>query len=238
MCPCELLTLSLLSRRSRVKHSPAPFELPADNMTTTSPVNASMDYWQIVLLGDSGVGKTKLASQFTLERWVDVYGLSGMEPDFRKQLIVDNRMCIVNILDTSSEEQHQGAREQLIKNGQAFVLMYSVTSRLSFEHIESLHQTVLQLAISLPPTIILVGNKMDAPPDTREVSKEEGETLAQKLGCKFFETSTKTGQNVQRVFHTAIRELRQRQAEEAELAARPNPKVKKGKLRWRKCVVM
>ncbi|KAK7007768.1 P-loop containing nucleoside triphosphate hydrolase protein [Favolaschia claudopus] len=207
-------------------------------MTTTPSVNASMEYWQIVLLGDSGVGKTKLASQFTLERWVDVYGLSGMEPDYRKQLVVDNRTCIVKILDTSSEEQHQDAREQLIKNGQAFVLIYSVTSRPSFDHIESLHRTVLQLAISLCPTIILVGNKMDAPPDTREVSKNEGEALAQKLGCKFFETSTKTGQNVQRVFHTAIRELRQRQAEKAELAANPNPnpKVKKGlKLRWRKC---
>ncbi|KAK6969179.1 P-loop containing nucleoside triphosphate hydrolase protein [Favolaschia claudopus] len=200
-------------------------------MTTTSPVNASMDYWQIILLGDSGVGKTKLASQ-------DVYGLSGMEPDYRKQLIVDNRMCIVKIMDTSSEEQHQDAREQLIKQGQAFALIYSVTSRPSFEHIESLHRTVLQLATSHPPTIILVGNKMDAPPDTREVSKEEGEALAQKLRCKFFETSTKTGQNVQRVFHMAIRELRQRQAEEAELAAKPNPKGNKGKLRWRKCVIM
>ncbi|KAK7046193.1 ras protein [Favolaschia claudopus] len=208
-------------------------------MTTTSPVNTSMDYWQIDVLGDSGVGKTKLASQFTLDCWMDVYDPAGMEPDFRKQLIVDNRMCIVKIIDTSSEEQHQGAREQLIKQGQAFVLIYSVTSRPSFDHIESLHRTVVQLATSSrPPTIILVGNKMDAPPDTREVSKEEGEALAQKLRCKFFETSTKTARNVQRVFHMAIRELRQRQAEEAELAAKSNLKVKQGKLRWRKCVIM
>ncbi|KAK7040419.1 P-loop containing nucleoside triphosphate hydrolase protein [Favolaschia claudopus] len=192
-----------------------------------------MDQWTIALLGDSRVGKTTLATMFTLNCIPGVYPLE--QGPFRKQLVVDNRMCFVEVLDAEVLEDHSSAmREELMRNGQGFILIYSVTSRSSFDKIAAFHQTLVRARKMLPP-FILIGNRADAH-SACEVSKEEGAALARELGCEFLETSAKTAQNVERTFITLIRALRRRKAEEAELAVAPQPS--KRTVVPHKCVVM
>ena len=81
---------------------------------------------------------------------------------------------------------------------------------------------------------MLVGNKCDKTYE-REVSKEEGAQLARQFGCEFIETSAKTAQNVERLFTTLVRALRQTKQIEAGPGGGPTKPKEKEK---RKCIIM
>lgn len=85
------------------------------------------------------------------------------------------------------------------------------------------------------PVFMLVGNKCDKQYE-REVSREEGAQLARNFGCEFLETSAKTAMNVERLFMTLVRLLRQTKQQEQGVSgpARPAEGVKK----TRKCIIM
>ncbi|KAJ7159282.1 ras protein [Mycena crocata] len=213
-----------------------------------------MSYYHIVLLGDTGVGKTCVAEQFTDPS--GGYFKFLEEPQhvsdpLRRQFVVDNRMYFIELIEVSTHEaQTPGAEvEERMEQGQGFVLLYSITSRASFAQIESLHATVLRLAkhasaSGIPePPMILIANKLDKT-DSREVSEEEGTLLARTIGCPFLEVSSKTGQNVDRTFSTLVRSIRAREvaADEASAQGNEQQKQKDGKRKKRlgggKCVAM
>jgi len=164
-----------------------------------------MDQWRIAVLGDGGVGKTALAVQFTLNCFIEVYDPT-IEDVYRKQMIVDDRMAFVEVIETAGQEEYATLRDQWVREGQAFVLVYSITSRASFDRLEVFRQSMLRVKRS-EPVFTLVGNKCDRAYE-REVSREEGAALARKYGCEFLETSAKTAQNVERLFTNLVRTLR------------------------------
>lgn len=88
--------------------------------------------------------------------------------------------------------------------------MYSVTSRESFDHIRAVHHQAMLERQGGKPTFILAGNMCDKQ-YAREVSYEEGEQLAQELGCPFLETSARTVHNVHRLFMVLVRLMRDAQ---------------------------
>ncbi|KAJ6560117.1 ras protein [Mycena capillaripes] len=173
-----------------------------------------MEQWKIAVLGDGGVGKTALTTQFTLNCFS--YDPT-VEDCYCKQLVLDNRMCIVDVIDTTGQEDHPILRPQWVRECQGFILVYSIAARKSFDRVEALHKVVIRVR-GADPIVTLVGNKSDIA--EREVSKEEGAALARKLGCEFMETSAKTAQNVERAFTSVVRALRQ--TKEVEPPAAPN----------------
>ena len=92
------------------------------------------------------------------------------------------------------------------REGQAFALVYSVASRSTFDRVESFRQMLMN-SKHYRPFFLLVANKIDKFYE-REVSAEEGQELAEKLGCQYIETSAKTGISVQKVFFDLVRMLR------------------------------
>ncbi|KAJ7792009.1 P-loop containing nucleoside triphosphate hydrolase protein [Mycena olivaceomarginata] len=110
--------------------------------------------------------------------------------------------------------------------------MYSMASRSTFDRLEVFHQAVRR-AKKIHPILMLVGNKADMA-DEREVSKEEGAALARQLGCEFVETSAKTAQNVEQVFTSLVRALRQARNLEPESASNHG----KAKERKKKCIIL
>jgi GTPase SAR1 family protein len=84
------------------------------------------------------------------------------------------------------------------RSAHAFILVYSVTHRVTFEDVVGYCSQVRRVKCDPNTLFILVGNKCDLEYE-REVSYEEGAALANELGCDFFETSAKTGENVQPV---------------------------------------
>ena len=89
---------------------------------------------------------------------------------------------------------------------QGIILVYSVTSRGSFERIEDFYQSMRKIKGD-NPIFMLVGNQCDLTHE-RQVSKADGAALARRYGCDFFETSAKTTQNVERLFINVVRSLR------------------------------
>jgi len=164
-----------------------------------------MDNWRVAVLGDGGVGKTALAVQFTLNCFVETYDPT-IEDAYRKQLVVDNRMCFVEVIDTAGQEEYATLRDQWVREGEGFILVYSITSRSTFDRLEVFRQSMLRVKRQ-KPIFMLVGNKCDKTYE-REVSKEEGIALARSFGCEFMETSAKTPQNVERLFTSLVRALR------------------------------
>ncbi|KAJ3764803.1 ras protein [Lentinula raphanica] len=163
-----------------------------------------MDRWRITVLGDGAVGKTALA--------VRIYDPT-IEDAYRKQLIVDDRMCMVEVIDTAGQDNFITLRDQWVRDGQGFILVYSITSRSTFDHLDMFRQSMLRVKRG-DPIFIIVGNQSDKN-NEREVLKDEGAALARHFGCEFIETSAKTAQNVERIFIDLVRALRRRSNVEA-----------------------
>ena len=105
------------------------------------------------------------------------------------------------------------------REGQGFILVYSIASRATFERLEVFRQAMLKVKRQAP-IFMLVGNKCDKQYE-REVSREEGAQLARRFGCEFLETSAKTCVNVERLFTHLVRMLRQsKQAEQGVAGSR------------------
>ncbi|KAK7890009.1 RAS2 protein [Exophiala xenobiotica] len=193
-----------------------------------------MTLYKLVVLGDGGVGKTALTIQLCLNHFVETYDPT-IEDSYRKQVVIDQQACMLEVLDTAGQEEYTALRDQWIRDGEGFILVYSITSRNSFNRIQKFHSQVQRVKESghpnsptgasyLPtqmngtPTytgpvpIMLVGNKSDKHHE-REVSSQEGQALAKELGCEFVEASAKNCINVERAFYDVVRQLRrQRQS--------------------------
>ena len=129
------------------------------------------------------------------------------------------------------------------REGQGFVLVYSIASRATFDRLETFRQSMLRVKRS-EPVFMLVGNKCDKAYE-REVSREEGAALARKFGCEFLETSAKTAQNVERLFTNLVRILRTHKETQSMAAGFPQtlptpttPGVPTKKKRSTRCMVL
>lgn len=119
------------------------------------------------------------------------------------------------------------------REGQGFILVYSIASRATFDRLEVFRQAMLKVKRQ-KPVFMLVGNKCDKQYE-REVSREEGAQLARNFGCDFLETSAKTAVNVERLFTTLVRLLRQtKHVEQAASGASRQPEKEKK----RRCIIM
>ncbi|KAI9358274.1 small G-protein Ras2 [Zopfochytrium polystomum] len=162
--------------------------------------------YKLVVLGDGGVGKTALTIQLCLNHFVETYDPT-IEDSYRKQVVIDNESCILEVLDTAGQEEYTALRDQWIRDGEGFVLVYSITSRPTFERIERFKEQLVRVKDSENIPLVLVGNKCDQLRD-RQVSRDEGAYVARRLGCDFYETSAKTSVNVEKAFYSVVRIIR------------------------------
>ncbi|THH11798.1 hypothetical protein EW145_g423 [Phellinidium pouzarii] len=156
-----------------------------------------------------------------------------IEDAYRKQLVVDNRMCFVEVIDTAGQEEYATLRDQWVREGQGFILVYSIASRSTFERLEVFRQLMLRVKRNRP-IFVLVGNKCDKTYE-REVSREEGLAMAKSFGCEFLETSAKTSHNVERLFMNLVRALRQTRQAETGPVMLPRQGERE---RRRRCIIM
>lgn len=105
------------------------------------------------------------------------------------------------------------------REGQGFILVYSIASRATFDRLDVFRQAMLKVKRQ-KPVFMLVGNKCDKQYE-REVSREEGAALARSFGCEFLETSAKTPTNVERLFVELVRLLRQTKQQEQGMQGQP-----------------
>lgn len=142
-------------------------------------------------------------TQLCLNQFEEVYDPT-IEDSYRKDITIEKQPHMLDILDTAGEEAYSGLREQWIRDGEGFMLVYSISSRESFDHVEKLHRDVQAIKESAP--VMLVANKRDCA--ERVVSFDEGLALATQLNCGFSEASAKADLNVEKVFSYISQQLR------------------------------
>lgn len=161
--------------------------------------------YKLVLVGVGGVGKSCLTIQFISQRFIEDYDPT-LEDSYRKHVTVDNNECLLDIYDTAGQEDFSAVRDQYMRTGDGFLCVYSITHLASFTEVNHLHDHILRVKDKDQVPFILVGNKCDLE-DLREVSQEKGQELANKLKCKFMETSAKQRVNVAECFYDLVREI-------------------------------
>jgi len=164
-----------------------------------------MKEFKVVVLGSGGVGKSALTVQFVSGHFMEKYDPT-IEDFYRKEIEVDNMPCVLEILDTAGTEQFASMRDLYIKNGQGFVVVYSLTNHQTFLDIKTMRDQIVKVKGSERVPILLVGNKIDLE-SQREVPTVEGMALAQIWGCPFVEASAKNKVNVNEVFTEIVREM-------------------------------
>lgn len=132
---------------------------------------------------------------------------------------------MLEILDTAGTEQFTAMRDLYMKNGQGFVLVYSITSQSTFNDLHDLREQILRVKDRDDVPMVLVGNKTDLE-DERVVGKDQGQNLASKWNCTFLESSAKAKIHVSDIFYDLVRQINSKN---------PEPKDKKKK---RKCTVL
>ncbi|KAK4202843.1 ras family-domain-containing protein [Triangularia verruculosa] len=162
--------------------------------------------YKLVVVGGGGVGKSCLTIQLIQSHFVDEYDPT-IEDSYRKQCIVDEEVALLDVLDTAGQEEYSAMREQYMRTGEGFLLVYSITSRESFEEIRTFQQQILRVKDKDIFPMVVVGNKVDLASE-RKVPQEEGEGLAREFRCKFLETSAKTNTNVEQAFYEVVRAIR------------------------------
>ncbi|CAO3701485.1 unnamed protein product [Rhizopus microsporus] len=162
--------------------------------------------YKLVMVGGGGVGKLALTIQFIQSHFVDEYDPT-IEDSYRKQCIIDSETALLDVLDTAGQEEYSAMREQYMRNGEGFLLVYSITSRMSFEEITTFYQQICRVKDRDYFPMVLVGNKCDLETD-RQVSSQEGSDLAKNFGCQFIETSAKQRINVDEAFFEVVRDIR------------------------------
>ncbi|ESO06541.1 hypothetical protein HELRODRAFT_154062 [Helobdella robusta] len=164
-----------------------------------------MREYKVVVLGSGGVGKSALTVKFVSGKFVEKYDPT-IEDFYRKEIEVDGAPSVLEILDTAGTEQFASMRDLYIKNGQGFVVVYSITSLQTFQDIKTMREQILRVKGRDKVPILLVGNKCDLSPQ-REVQSMEGSALAQLWNCPFIEASAKSTRNVDEVFIEIVREI-------------------------------
>eukprot|EP01092_Planopodium_desertum_P004427 TRINITY_DN19211_c0_g2_i1.p1 TRINITY_DN19211_c0_g2~~TRINITY_DN19211_c0_g2_i1.p1 ORF type:complete len:197 (-),score=46.16 TRINITY_DN19211_c0_g2_i1:62-607(-) len=164
--------------------------------------------YKIVVLGAGGVGKSALTVQFVQGVFVERYDPT-IEDSYRKHLEVDGIQCALEILDTAGTEQFTAMRDLYVKDGQGFVLVYSIVAKSTFSELSSIREQIVRVKDTEDFPTILVGNKCDLQ-DQRVISVEEGKGLASKWGTEFTEASAKTCTNVSELFITLIRKINEK----------------------------
>ena len=190
---------------------------------------ASPTEFKIVVLGRGGVGKSALTIQFVQSHFIEEYDPT-IEDSYRKQILVDDKLCLLDILDTAGEEEYSAMRDQYMQMGEGFIMAYSITDRRSFDEQVQYYNQVLKVKDTDTIVCVLAGNKSDLTMD-RQVSKEEAQELAERYNCPFFETSAKERTNVDEVFKECTRQI-SKKIHNREVGGPPYPKKNK------KCSIM
>uniref|UniRef100_G1NZQ4 small monomeric GTPase n=1 Tax=Myotis lucifugus TaxID=59463 RepID=G1NZQ4_MYOLU len=163
----------------------------------------------VMLLGDSGVGKTCFLIQFKDGAFLSGTFIATVGIDFRDMNIERLSLKVrPPIWDTAGQERFRSVTHAYYRDAQALLLLYDITNKSSFENIRAWLTEIHEYA-QRDVVIMLLGNKADVSSE-RVIRSEDGETLAREYGVPFMETSAKTGMNVELAFLAIAKELKYR----------------------------
>ena len=162
-------------------------------------------YVKILLLGDSGVGKTCLLRRYQENNYKNDF-ISTMGIDYKTHYLkVDGKRVKCQIWDTAGQERFHVITRAFYKGAHGIVLVYDISDRKTFTNIEYWMNNISKHA-NQNVQKLFVGNKADLI-KKRQTDESEAREVSEKHGTKYFETSAKTGINVEEAFYEIARQI-------------------------------
>ena len=175
-------------------------------MTTIAEIDDTYDViYKIVLVGDSGVGKTNIMLRYINKEFnINTKATVGVEFG-SKNVIIDKKIVKGQIWDTAGQERYRAITSAYYKGAHGAFVVYDITQRESFEAVDRWIND-LRNNTDERLEIILIGNKSDLE-DKRQVKKEEGEEKAKEKEVAFMETSALNCNNIEKAFNEIMNKV-------------------------------
>jgi len=158
---------------------------------------------KMLLLGDSGIGKSCSMVRFFQNEFIQSY-ITTIGVDFKKKdIILDNKQYEVYVWDTAGNERYRTITMSYLRGSHLLILFYDTTDIRSFDGLEDWIKTIQAYDGDISK-LIIVGTKIDNVSD-RQVTYEDAVKFCSKYDINYYEISGKTGENVDFMFNEAIR---------------------------------
>merc|ERR1711977_10240 len=162
-------------------------------MGAIAPMAEECGICKLLMIGDSGVGKSSILLRFVDDRFDE----ASMDPtigvDFKVKMYNvpgEDRKLKLTIWDTAGQERFRTLTSAYYRGAHGIILVYDVGSRESFEALQHTWLKEVSLYCTYPDAVkLLIGNKIDCGEEQRRVSKEEGDAFARENATLFIECS-------------------------------------------------
>ncbi|KAJ3323364.1 Ras GTPase [Boothiomyces sp. JEL0866] len=152
---------------------------------------------ELVVVGSGGVGKSCLTVRFLKDEFTNEYDPT-IEENYRKNVTVDSSQCTAYIIDTAGQHEYKALRDQHLKDGKGFLLVFAMNDKSSLEEVKQLREQIMKLKET----------RKDLPPEMIEVDLAAAKAFFQEFKIPVLETSAKENINVAESFQDLIRECR------------------------------
>jgi Ras-related protein Rab-1A len=164
------------------------------------------DYlFKVLLIGDSGVGKSSLLLRFTDKTYTDSY-TSTIGVDFKIQTIkLNDKVVKLQLWDTCGNEQFRTITSSYYRNANGIFVVFDLTDKYTFSQIK---MWLLEIKKYAPENtcITIIGNKVDLQ-SKRQISYDEAKEYSNSIQASYFETSAKLGININDMFLDIVKEI-------------------------------
>ena len=160
---------------------------------------------KVTLLGSTGVGKTCIIKRYTEDSFDENSQTTSGASYSQKPLMIDNKPIQLDLWDTAGQEKYRSLGRHFYKDAYIVCLVYDITSLQSFEDLKTKWYNDLKTYGEKYNVLAVVGSKSDNY-EKEEVKEEEARKYAKSIGATYMLTSAKTGDNIDLLFDTLIRQ--------------------------------
>lgn len=171
-----------------------------NNIINESVSGSNIESYKIVILGDQFAGKTSILNKFKYENSDDRYTPTIGIDFVTKNIYLEDKTIRLIMWDTAGSERFKSLIPSYIKNANAIIITYDITSRNSFMSLDKWLNDIVD-KVPKDAYIIIAGNKLDLE-HQRQVTIEDVKKFANDKKLEFIETSAKTGENINHLFET------------------------------------
>lgn len=161
---------------------------------------------KVIILGDSGVGKTSLMNQYVNKKFSNQYKATIGADFLTKEITIDDRLVTMQIWDTAGQERFQSLGLAFYRGADCAALVYDVSAPNTFKSLDGWRDEFLIQAGPRDPDnfpFVVIGNKIDL--ENRAVTTKRGLAWCQSKNIPYFETSAKEAINVEQAFQSVAK---------------------------------
>ncbi len=193
---------------------------PAAPTAPRTPPRCSDYLFKLLLIGDSGVGKSCLLLRFADDTYTESH-ISTIGVDFKIRTVeLDGKVIKLQIWDTAGQERFRTITSSYYRGAHGIIVVYDVTDEESFNNVKTWLNEINRYA-NENVNKLLVGNKSDLT-SKKVVDHATAKAFADEIGIPFLETSAKSADNVEQAFMTMAQEIKKQMASQPAMNSKPN----------------